>query len=299
MPLSVPRKQYIGRFAPSPTGDLHFGSLVAAVGSYLQARKNHGKWLIRVENIDPPREVAGSAGRIIADLERLGMSSDGPVLFQDSRLRAYVDACQALLLRGHAFFCSCSRRQLPPSGVYPGTCRTGSIARQAELRIRIRVNDDPVRLRDGIMGQLAQQLESEVGDFVIHRADGLPAYQLAVVLDDAYQGITEVVRGADLLDSTPRQVYLQRMLGLPTPDYLHLPMAVTASGEKLGKRLRSDPIHRDEPASAIRDALQFLGHNPPQGLCLDMLWKWAIDHWDTGLVPRVQSIPVGKHSDAR
>jgi glutamyl-Q tRNA(Asp) synthetase len=295
MPAPDQHQEYVGRFAPSPTGDLHFGSLVAAVGSYLQARKRGGKWLVRVEDIDPPREVAGSANRILEDLARLGMKPDGPVLFQASRLRAYTEACQALLLRGHAFFCACSRKQLPASGIYPGTCRDNTASRTAGMSVRVRVSGERVRLADPVMGDLEQRLEREVGDFVIRRADGLPAYQLAVVLDDAYQGVTEVVRGSDLLDSTPRQVYLQGLLGLPTPGYLHLPTAVTAAGEKLSKRSQSDPVNRSEPAGAVRAALGFLGQNPPRELELGALWRWAIEHWDTDLIPRRRSVVADGH----
>ncbi len=296
MPEPAQHQEYVGRFAPSPTGDLHFGSLVAAVGSYLQARKQNGKWLVRVEDIDPPREVAGSAKRILDDLTRLGMQPDEPVLFQASRLRAYTEACQALLLRGHAFFCSCSRKQLPATGIYPGTCREAASAETAGMSVRVRVDDERVRLTDLVMGHLEQRLEREVGDFVIRRADGLPAYQLAVVLDDAYQGVTEVVRGADLLDSTPRQVFLQGLMGLPTPGYLHLPTAVTPAGEKLSKRLRSDPVNRSEPATAVRAALGFLGQQPPKGLQLGALWRWAIEHWDAELIPRERTMATGGHT---
>jgi glutamyl-Q tRNA(Asp) synthetase len=294
MPAPVQHQEYVGRFAPSPTGDLHFGSLVAAVGSYLQARKKGGKWLVRVEDIDPPREVPGSAKRILRDLARLGMVPDEPVLFQASRLRAYTEACQALLLSGHAFFCACSRKQLPASGIYPGTCRDSTTEETIGMSVRVRVNDEPVRFTDLVMGGLEQRLGQEIGDFVIRRADGLPAYQLAVVLDDAHQGVTEVVRGADLLDSTPRQVYLQRLLGLPTPDYVHLPVVVTVEGEKLSKRLQSDPVRRSEPAEALREALDFLRQAPPRGLQLDRLWQWAIAHWDTDLIPRERTVLTAK-----
>lgn len=283
---------YIGRFAPSPTGDLHFGSLVAAVGSYLQARTRDGLWLIRVEDIDPPREIAGSAERIIADLEQLGMRSDRPVLYQSTRLTAYRRAWEQLLRTGLAFACQCSRRVLPASGVYPGTCRELALEDGPSRSLRFRVNDGQTSFDDAIMGHLSERLAATVGDFVVRRADGLPAYQLAVVVDDAYQGITEVVRGADLLDSTPRQIALQQALALPSPRYCHLPVAVLPDGSKLSKRLASDPIRTRPPAWAIHQALEFLGHTPPAGLGLEELWAWARTHWHPGRVPAQPTRPV-------
>ncbi len=295
MPCPTSSSGYVGRFAPSPTGDLHFGSLVAAVGSFLQARKLNGKWLLRVEDIDPPREVPGSAGRIVEDLERLGMRPDEPVLYQATRLDAYADACQALLLTGRAYYCGCSRKQLPSSGIYPGTCRSLDPSDASGMSIRVKVGNRRVILRDRVMGELNQGLESEVGDFVIRRRDGLPAYQLAVVLDDAFQGITEVVRGADLLDSTPRQIFLQETLGLPTPEYLHLPIATGTDGNKLGKRHQADPVAGNDRVLSLRAALEFLGQPaPPSGLDLEGIWGWAVAHWDTGLIPRDRHIVTGK-----
>ncbi len=280
----------IGRFAPSPTGDLHFGSLVAAVASYLQAKKSAGKWLLRVEDIDPPREVSGSAGRIIRDLSRLGLIADDPVLFQSQRSAAYEQACQQLLGSGQAFWCGCSRNDLPASGVYPGTCRNGIPRGRKPRSIRVKTGSQPIRFRDHVQGPQIEDLQSTVGDFVIRRADGLFAYQLAVVVDDAWQNITEVVRGADLLDSTARQIWLQTCLGLPTPDYAHLPVVVQPDGTKLSKSKRSDPIHSESPATALRLALAFLGHAAPQRNLADT-WAWALEHWSLCKVPRVPASP--------
>lgn len=280
----------IGRFAPSPTGDLHFGSLVAAVASYLQAKQAGGKWLVRVEDIDPPREVAGSAQRIIRDLLRFGMIADEAVLFQSQRSEAYDRACQQLLNSGQAYWCSCSRADLPSSGVYPGTCRNGIRPGRKARSIRVKVGAGKIRFRDRLQGEQVETLQESVGDFVIRRADGLFAYQLAVVIDDAFQNITEVVRGADLLDSTARQIHLQVCLGLPTPGYAHIPVALLPDGNKMSKSSQSDPIRREPPAAALRLALAFLGHNAPN-LDLAGTWAWALKNWSLDKVPHIPAMP--------
>jgi len=277
-----------GRFAPSPTGDLHFGSLLAAVASYLQAKRSGGKWIVRVEDIDPPREVAGSAEHIIQDLSRFGMVSDEPVMFQSQRSAAYDRACRQLLNSGQAFWCGCSRADLPESGVYPGTCRDGVPAGREPRSIRIRVNDQTIGFLDRVQGKQHFSLRDSVGDFVIRRADGLFAYQLAVVIDDAFQNVSEVVRGADLLDSTPRQIYLQQCLGLPTPAYAHIPVVLTPDGNKLSKSRRSDPIRNEPPPVALKMALAFLGHKAPNR-DLAGTWEWALQNWYLDKVPRVLS----------
>jgi glutamyl-Q tRNA(Asp) synthetase len=279
-------QQETGRFAPSPTGDLHFGSLLAAVASYLEARAAGGRWLVRIEDIDPPREVAGSATRILRDLRRLGLRSDLPVLYQSTRRAAYQAAASDLLERGLAFRCGCSRADLPASGVYPGTCRGGLPRGKKPRAVRLRVPEDTLTFTDRIQGAVAENLAATVGDFVIWRADDLPAYQLAVVVDDAFQGISQVVRGVDLLDSTARQIWLQRCLGLPTPTYAHFPVAVDQDGNKLSKRLGSDPIVNADPARALEAALRFLGQACPGGLELGSLWRWAEQHWRLSAIPR-------------
>ncbi len=282
---------YIGRFAPSPTGDLHFGSLVTAVASYLQAKKSGGQWLLRIEDIDPPREVAGSATRIIHDLSRFGLIADEPVLFQSQRSAAYAQACEQLLRSGQAYWCGCSRKDLPPTGIYPGTCRDGIPQRRKPRAIRIKINTNTIRFQDRLQGRGLDDLQSTVGDFVIRRADGMFAYQLAVVVDDAFQNITEIVRGADLLDSTARQIYLQTCLELPVPDYVHIPVVVLPNGSKLSKSSRSDPIRREVPAAALRLALAFLGHLAPQRNLADT-WDWALENWSLNKVPRVRARPL-------
>lgn len=278
----------VGRFAPSPTGDLHFGSLLAALASLLQARSRGGRWLLRIEDIDPPREVAGSAERIVADLARFGMRPDSGVLYQSHRTAAYRAARDRLLDHGLAFWCGCARSDLPDSGVYPGTCRDGLPPGARPRAVRLRVDDEPVRFEDAIQGPCVENLRETVGDFVIWRADGLPAYQLAVVVDDAFQGVTEVVRGADLLDSTARQIHLQRCLGLLTPWYAHHPVAVSEGGQKLSKRLGSDPINAASAAATLEAALHFLGQPCPVGLPFADLWRWALEHWRLSRVPAVR-----------
>jgi glutamyl-Q tRNA(Asp) synthetase len=282
----------VGRFAPSPTGDLHFGSLLAAVASNLQVRSRGGQWLLRVDDIDPPREVPGSADRIIGDLRRLGMPPDDAVLYQSQRTQAYEAARDKLLEEGLAFWCGCSRSELPRSGVYPGTCRAGLPRGKSPRAVRLRVGSEPVIFDDAIQGPVREDLQETVGDFVIWRADGLPAYQLAVVVDDAFQGVSEVVRGADLLESTGRQIYLQGRLGLPTPSYAHHPVAIGPDGLKLSKRFRADPVAALQPADALRAALNFLGQECPGELCLEATWEWALANWSLSRIPRRLQHPL-------
>ncbi len=280
----------IGRFAPSPTGDLHFGSLVSAVGSYLEARSTGGSWLLRIEDIDPPREIAGSAKRIINDLHRLGLVADGPILYQSSRLDAYQQAINRLLEQELAYPCACSRKDLPTSGIYPGTCRNGLPEGRQARSIRFRVGDQTCEFTDQLQGHISDSPAGISGDFIIQRADGLFAYQLAVVVDDDYQAVNQVVRGADLLDSTSRQICLQKALGFESPDYMHLPVALSTDGRKLGKRDQADPVKHQDPVYAVSQALHFLGQKPPQGLSLDSLWGWALEQWNSKLIPRRKAI---------
>lgn len=280
----------IGRFAPSPTGDLHFGSLLAAVASYLQAKSCGGQWLVRIEDIDPPREVAGSAAGILRDLERFGMHPDREVLYQSTRTRAYESAINKLLDSGIAYWCGCSRSEMPASGIYPGTCRHGLPPGKTARSVRLRVSDEIIRFNDGIQGPVEENLAETVGDFVIRRADGLAAYQLTVVVDDAFQGITEVVRGADLLDSTARQVYLQRRLGFNTPLYAHHPVITDEKGRKLGKRHGSDPIASLSPLQVLRRALLALAQPCPTLAGMDELWRWALRNWHLSRIPAVREL---------
>jgi glutamyl-Q tRNA(Asp) synthetase len=249
---------YRGRFAPSPTGPLHFGSLVAALGSWLLARDAGGEWLVRVEDIDPPREVPGAADDQLRTLTAFGLQSDAPVIRQAERGALYQAALDQLLARGDAFVCHCSRSTLAAHGGIHRACEPG--ARRWDPAVRLRVPDGAVvRFVDAIQGVVVQDVAREVGDVVLRRADGLWAYQLAVVVDDAAQGITDVVRGADLLDSTPRQILLQRALGLPTPRYAHLPLVVDGEGRKLSKSLSALPVDEADPLPALRAAWAALG----------------------------------------
>lgn len=290
---------YRGRFAPSPTGPLHFGSLVAALGSWLDARSQQGEWLLRMEDLDRPREMPGAAGAILATLEACGLEWDGSILYQSTRDEVYAAALAQLARNEQVFPCACTRKEvadsvLRPDGesVYPGTCRNGLPPGRAARAWRLRVKDAVIAVDDAIQGRLVQDLEIEIGDFVAKRADGLFAYQLAVVVDDADQGITDIVRGADLLDSTPRQIYLQRLLGLHTPRYAHLPVAVNAHGEKLSKQTLAAAVNASELANAMTMALRFLGQQPPAGLARatprDVL-GWGMAHWRLAGVPCVRA----------
>ena len=295
----LPASAYRGRFAPSPTGLLHAGSLTTAVGSYLHARSQGGQWQLRIEDLDPPREVPGAADAILRTLEALGFTWDGPVIWQSQRLTAYQDALDALIASGHAYPCACTRREIALAGhpgvdgvVYPGTCRHGLAAGKAGRAWRLHVPAGEVMFMDGHYGAQRQDVAHQVGDYVLKRADGLFAYQLAVVVDDAWQGISEVVRGADLLDSTPRQIVLQRALNAPTPRYTHLPLLVNAAGEKLSKQTLAPAIRPDQAADELRLALTRLNHAPPadcQGL--DELWSWALAHWSLARAPAAP-VPV-------
>lgn len=284
---------YCGRFAPSPTGHLHFGSLVAALGSYLQARHRGGQWLLRVEDIDPPREVPGSANSIIQSLTRLGMNADGAVVWQSQRRTAYWQALQQLMEDGHAYWCGCSRAQIPAGKPYPGTCRNGLAENVDKRAIRVKVDDRQITFHDLLHGQQSENLNETCGDFVIWRADDLPAYQLAVVVDDAFQGINEVVRGKDLLSSTARQVHLQRLLQMPTPEYVHLPLVTGPDGKKLSKRLHSDPINTGQPLQVLSSALTALGQDCPDTPDPAEWWQQASEGWQLLKVPLTSIEPSG------
>jgi len=285
-----------GRFAPSPTGKLHFGSLVAAVGSFLQAKSNGGAWLVRMEDLDKPREIPGAASHILRTLEAFGLYWYEAVLYQSQRLNAYRTTFEALYDQDSLYPCHCSRKSIeqcahfgPVGYVYPGTCRNHRAPMTESAAWRIRTDDQPIQFADGIQGLTRHCLESESGDFVLRRADGIFTYQLAVVIDDAEQNITEVVRGADLLDITARQIFLQQLLGVPTPSYSHPPIALTVQGEKLSKQTGATPITADHAVPTLVKALRFLGQTPPAELPrvdLNDFWQWALTHWDPKRIPR-------------
>ncbi|MCD5988699.1 tRNA glutamyl-Q(34) synthetase GluQRS [Pseudomonas sp. CDFA 553] len=284
---------YIGRFAPTPSGYLHFGSLVAALASYLDARSVGGQWLMRMEDLDPPREVAGAQRAILETLERYGFEWDGQLVTQSHRHDAYQEIINRWFSHGLAYACTCSRKQLEPfQGVYPGTCRNAGHSPD-NAAIRIRVPELLYRFEDRVQGQFQQHLGREVGDFVIRRRDGFYAYQLAVVIDDALQGVTDIVRGADLLDSTPRQLYLQELLGVPQPRYLHVPLITQPDGNKLGKSYRSPPLEADQAIPLLLRALRALGQEPESALAYGTpqeVLKWAIERWNVSAIPRVRNL---------
>jgi len=245
---------YRGRFAPSPTGPLHFGSLVAALGSYMDAKAHGGEWLVRMEDIDTPRVVPGAADDILRTLERFGLAWDGPVLYQSSRIDAYESALADLRKRDLVFACSCSRKDTGDR--YPGTCRAGAHGDRTSWRLL--VGGEVVEFVDRRLGPQRQNVEEYCGDFVLKRADGLFAYQLAVVVDDAFQDITDVVRGEDLLDSTARQILLQRALGYPQPGYLHLPVVLNEAGQKLSKQTGAAPLDLNRVEELLEQARTLL-----------------------------------------
>jgi glutamyl-Q tRNA(Asp) synthetase len=284
---------YIGRFAPTPSGYLHFGSLVAALASYLDARAVGGRWLLRIEDLDPPREVAGAQTAILNTLESYGFEWDGPVMRQSERHDAYAEVVQRWLSQGLAYACTCSRKQLEPyQGIYPGLCRNAGHP-WTDAAIRLRVPELSYQFTDRVQGDFAQHLDREVGDFVIRRRDGLYAYQLAVVIDDAEQGVNAIVRGADLLDSTPRQLYLQELLGVPAPSYLHVPLITQPDGHKLGKSYRAPPLPPEHARPLLLRALRALGQGAPARLlelAPSAILKWAAQHWHAEHIPRVLSL---------
>lgn len=295
---------YVGRFAPSPTGPLHFGSLLAAIASYLEARKRCGRWLVRIEDIDPPREQTGADSLIVDALERYGFQWDGPVSYQHKSGPEHRAALEALVEQHLAYPCGCSRRDLSnaPSGPlgirYPGTCRGGTKA--AETAVRVRTDNAGVTFSDRLQGEQTQHLESESGDFVIWRRDGLVAYHLAVVVDDHLQGVTEIVRGIDLMDSTPRQIYLQRLLGYKTPRYAHIPVAVHADGDKLSKLTGAAGISRKFVSQTLVAALTVLELQPPSGLDqapLAEIWGWAREHWRIDKLRGLEAVAAGYESN--
>ncbi|HYC44288.1 MAG TPA: tRNA glutamyl-Q(34) synthetase GluQRS [Burkholderiales bacterium] len=293
--------KYRGRFAPSPSGPLHFGSLVAAVGSYLDARANAGAWLVRIDDLDPPRVVPGAADDILSTLEACGLEWDERIVYQSTRSDAYHAALHALRQQGLVYACACSRREIADSAVsgiegyvYPGTCRTGLPAARAARAWRVKTVAAHSAFDDRVQGRIEHDIEREIGDFVLYRTDRVYAYQLAAALDDAEAGVTDVVRGADLLHSTPRQIYLQRLLGLPTPRYAHLPVAVNERGEKLSKQTHAPAVDAARVGPALVAALRFLGQAPTAELAqarAPAILEWALANWSLARVPRMRDLP--------
>ena len=286
---------YIGRFAPSPTGLLHIGSLLTALASYADARANRGKWLVRMEDLDPPREMPGAAAHILHTLEAFGFEWDGEVVWQSRRHSLYRDALGRLKEKGLLYPCYCSRKDWQAAAaqgadgfVYNGRCRRPEDRPHTDKppAWRIRVNDETIGFDDGIVGHYAQNLARDIGDFVLLRADGFWAYQLAVVADDADQGITYIVRGQDLLVSTPRQIYLQRCLGFATPHYAHLPLLVNKHGQKWSKQTLAPALDENHKEQLLRQVLQYLNLPPaPEVSRPQALLSWAIEHWQPHKIP--------------
>lgn len=284
---------YVGRFAPTPSGPLHFGSLVTALASWLDARYHHGRWLLRVDDLDPPRQQAGAVDTILHQLDVFGLHWDGPVLYQSARHDAYAAAVQHLLDTGLAFHCTLSRKQLAAlDHIHPGP----ALARPAgpNQAIRLAVPDRELAFQDRLQGHIAGNLQSEGGAFVIRRRDGLFAYQLACALDDADQGITDVVRGSDLLASTLRQLWVLECLKAPAPTYTHLPVVMDPGGGKMSKSAGAAALDVDRPGAALFQALRCVGLSPPAPLAgtgtAEML-DWAREHWTPGLLPTGRRLP--------
>jgi glutamyl-Q tRNA(Asp) synthetase len=299
-------KSYRGRFAPTPSGPLHFGSMVAAVGSYLDAKSRGGAWLLRIDDLDAPRVMPGAADAILRCLENFGMHWDAGVVYQSTRNEAYRDALERLRAQNLIYACGCSRTDIEEAAmaagiegpVYPGTCRNGLPPGRGMRSLRVLTNNTPIEFEDRLQGPVRQQLAAEIGDFVLWRADGVYSYHIACAVDDADEGVTHVVRGADLIASTPRQIHLQRLLGLPTPEYLHLPIAVDAAGEKLSKQTLAPPVDSGDPSATLVRVMQFLGHTPPRELAhadIGTLWSWAAENWRREQLPRRKVASGSRH----
>lgn len=281
----------IGRFAPSPTGPLHFGSLVAAVASYCDAKKQGGQWLLRIEDIDSTRCSNHAANEIIQSLIRYGFEWDGEVVYQSQRSEFYQHALDQLIERNWAYPCTCSRKEIADSGsisgiegtIYPGTCQHQPLKSNTPTAWRVKTTHETIAFHDAIQGKISHHLATDIGDFILKRADGLFSYQLAVVVDDALQHVTHVVRGADLLNSTTRQIYLQQHLAYPTPMYAHIPLATHPDGQKLSKQNLAQALPEDNITETLLSACEFLQQPIPKhrnGLTLKSLWDWIITHWE-------------------
>ncbi|MFT5349929.1 MAG: glutamyl-Q tRNA(Asp) synthetase [Planctomycetota bacterium] len=291
--MSRSNTNYVGRFAPSPTGPLHFGSIVASLGSYLDAKYNKGTWLLRIDDLDMPRVESGAVERILYALDNLGMHWDGSVVYQSRRFEAYQEAEHVLESRDLLYRCYCSRK-LIGGKPYPGTCRKKNSDMAGQYAIRIKTDRELYTLHDQIQPEYTQNLFKDIGDFIVKRADGLYAYHLAVALDDAYQKVSHIVRGADLMDSSPRQMYLQKQLSLPTPIYAHLPVALSLSGHKISKQAKAvDVLLHNQPTTILVNCLSFLGQNPDKSLLessVDEVIQWGIENWKFSTIPRMEAI---------
>lgn len=293
----MPESGYIGRFAPTPSGPLHFGSIIAALGSYLQARQQQGEWLVRIEDVDLPRTVPGADKIILEQLEGLGLFWDGEIVYQSQRTPRYQAALDRLEALDRVFPCACTRKATA-SRPYPGTCRNGIGQGLIGRSIRIKTDAEEIGVNDLLQGYYSQSLEADIGDFIVKRTDGLFAYHLAVVVDDAEQNINEIVRGADLLDSTPRQIYLQKLLGLSVPSYFHLPVAINEDGSKVSKQSHAEAIDSNRPCHVLFKALEFLGQTPPAEFIdsdVESILDWSIQNWDVNSLPKQKEIKINNY----
>ena len=292
---------YIGRFAPSPTGPLHYGSLLAAIASYLQAKQNNGQWLVRIEDIDPPREAEGAADDILRTLELYQFEWDHAPLYQSSRYNIYREWIRILKEKALVYTCSCSRKQIEEKAQesilgkrYPGSCRAKHLnLYNTNYNLRLRTPNEKIRFTDAVFGEQIQNLHRDIGDFIIYRKHDLPTYALAVTIDDAYQGITEVVRGYDLLAFTPLQIYLCKILEYPIPHFLHIPIILDKQGFKLSKQSGARALPINNCSDVLVQAFRDLGQDIPNKLAgenLDTIWPWAIKHWNAEKIPRTQSL---------
>lgn len=293
---------YIGRFAPSPSGPLHFGSLVAALGSYFQAKVNHGKWLVRIEDIDPPREMPGAAKLILETLEAYHLQWDGDVLYQSDRLQVYQQQIDDWLNKGQAYLCQCTRKQIKASGgLYQGVCRNKRLTDEQSCAVRLVMQHPVDAFNDEAYGLFNIDNNLAHEDFIIKRRDGLFAYNLAVVLDDIYQGVTEVVRGADLIEPTGRQISLYKTLGVPPVRYVHLPLAIDDSGNKLSKQNHATAIDIQNPKKTLLAAMHFLGFTIAPSLSnenMDNILRWGVENWHLSQLPTTLKIKPPFSNDA-
>ncbi len=300
---------YRGRYAPTPSGPLHFGSLVCALASYLDAKAQHGVWLLRMDDLDLPRVASGAVSEILRALEAHGLCWDEAERYQSQQREAYAAAFERLQEQGWVYACGCSRREIADSRVhaehgpiYPGTCRHGMASDKALRGWRVHTHGVRIQFQDRVQGPISLNLEQEIGDFIVRRGDGSVAYQLASVVDDAAMQVSDIVRGADLIDSTARQCYLQSLLGLPQPRYLHLPVALNSAGEKLSKQTLAPALDLTAPQSNLVRALDFLGQRPQaalRALSVKDLLSWAAGHWRVDRIPQTRGVYLDDSSVTR
>jgi glutamyl-Q tRNA(Asp) synthetase len=297
----VYQTNYVGRFAPSPTGPLHYGSLLAATASYLQAKKNKGQWLVRIEDIDPAREVKGAAVDILSTLEQYQFEWDDEPLYQSSQFSLYRKSVESLIQKGKIYACSCTRKDLSENfqksslgKYYPGTCSNKQLdPANQHYSLRLRVHNQEFQFHDGVFGLQTNNLYKQIGDVVIYRKYNLPSYSLAVTVDDAVQNVTEVVRGYDLLEFTPLQIYLCELLQLPKPNFVHIPVVVNDQGQKLSKQTYAQTLPKKGRRKILIQAFKDLGQQVPRALesePLDIIWECAIQNWDVSRIPKVKSL---------